>query len=263
MYYVKAIYDPAAAYAVSAKDTVVDVGGKWGKNAFTHLKTACNTVCQTAYKVDEACSKIVCDIYALQNTARVAVYFNMGLRFIRDTLGVDKLGESLMRFSNFVDATRGPVHGYYFISGDYKAALKDGRIDCIAGRAFLLLSGIAGGMAWLAEAGALNLAKIGATVGRIPLFRFVGSLSQLKTFGLFSAGMGLAMLALDNIGLIGRGHHSVQAWYDLVNCAAETAFIAFLYVGGASVGAHVVLGLLAAGSGVAAFLHSQYQTAKV
>jgi len=222
-----------------------------------HFYRVLSFVGDTAKKVNQVMAEIVCDVVQLQNTARFGAYTAAAVEIAKGCtqIACKNVHDSLLYFSDFIDATRLFVNGNVFVSGEWKKKVIEGHQWSIAGQACLVTSGIAGFTLWLAEAGVVNLAKLSHAVGRLKIFNFLGEAASLRNFVLSTAGIGLVFLGIDALLQISGGQHVTQSWLDLTNCVAETALIVFFLAGGSCPVTHVLLGLAAAGTGLGAFIY--------
>ena len=136
------------------------------------------------------------------------------------------------------------------------------RIANFLGRVAFIIVNIGSAVLGLADFGLLNLGKMAAAMGKIPILKLVVKLS-LETTVRNVLTLGYALCAIDAIQRLfveDAFTEKIQACLDLLSCIGELALKAFVIFGFANPIVLIVLGFGAAAMGLASFLYRESQS---
>lgn len=230
----------------------------WVGNARDKVNDAASQVTSGLCKVNDAASRVVTDVDAMQKAVKFAAYATSAGELANGVTGASShVKDSLGKVDGFVDATRLFVTSNFFLSGDWRAAHEEGRDSKVAALSILLVADTIGSALWLAEAGAVNLAKIGEKTGISRVFGSIANFS-LSTFSLGLATVGLALLTADHITQAVKGTDVYGSVIGAISTASDVAMKTLSLAGQSIPAVHVSLGLIASGFGIWSFLHGEY-----
>jgi hypothetical protein len=211
---------------------------------------------QGARTVVDATSRVCSEVEPLQQASKVAM-----LTMLTRSLWGAPLNraafDALETYDAFSDATGILRDGNYLFKGNIAADWKEKRQFKVLGRLSLIVADIAGTICWLAGVGAVNLSKLSTKIGNCRFFSLVKNVTLIGVARAFATA-GFAFLALAAAKDIVNGEKITKNLLTLTGYVAEVAIKVLGFAGIAHPIPLIVLGFIAAGFSIAAYLYQSY-----
>lgn len=230
-------------------------------SAITANQNTVNPVLYGVQKVVEGANAVKNDTDGFYRALQTSYYGCKAIEGIVDTakpLAQIAGGLNVIDFGDLIFVAN------YWINGEFISDAKEGRFCNILGTIAIGGAVIGGAMMWLFELGFGALSSFAAAVGSIPIFGT--AVKAIASVGLgpivcVSVAIGYFCLAGDSLQRIIQSdvkEERIKAGIELVSRIADAALHILMIVPGIGLPAIVVLGLVAKGTSLSAFLYGHF-----
>lgn len=253
------LYNPASTSPVKPRSQ--SYFHKVTRSAAEAVTATANAIAHCVVKVFDGLGKIREDGSAFVKAFKIVDFAALGII----ALGSQMIGLPILKLKasialNVADCFQFFGDIDYFVKGNYKNDRGSVNKLSLVGNILVTLADFGGVVLWLNELKIIQLAKWGASLGKQAIF------SPLVRFGLTRilgvvGGAGFVFLGADAVYRMATAKNKYQfgkACFDLAWSVSEIALRVFILAGCTNVPGLVTLGILAAGTGIAAFLYGYY-----